>query len=217
MKRLPASQAFALVLLALGFSLALDGIKPRPAEAMPLMNRYVSDFVLGQVSVPRNSNCSSATASCVGTTFTGTGAGQFSSLKTTGPVVGSTGDVNIGARASSYTALWFSVTPGASNYTIGGGPNGDTDINATSGQNISFNVNNSNVGFINSTGLKLAAGLTRSRGTITLSTGTGTATVNSGAVCVCSSTTANAAYCSVSSTTLTATGTGTDVVSYICL
>lgn len=66
-----------------------------------------------------------------------------SSLKTTGPVVGSTGNTWLGARASNYTALWFNVTPAATNYAIGGGPNGDTDINATTGQAIGFNINNS--------------------------------------------------------------------------
>ena len=63
----------------------------------------------------------------------------------------------------------------------------------------------------------LAAGATRSKGTITLAAGTGTATVASGSVCVCTDTTANASVkCAVATTTLTATGTGTDVIAYMC-
>ncbi len=66
--------------------------------------------------------------------------------------------------------------------------------------------------------LSLAAGATRTKGTITLAAGTGTATVTSGCVPACSDTTAVAAVrCAVSGTTLTATGTGTDVISYLCL
>lgn len=65
----------------------------------------------------------------------------------------------------------------------------------------------------------LAAGATKSRGSIALSVGTGTATVRSGAVCVCSETTdaTKTLKCAVSGTTLTATGNGSDVINYICL
>lgn len=66
--------------------------------------------------------------------------------------------------------------------------------------------------------LSLAAGATRSKGTITLAAGTGTATVTSGCVPSCVDTTAVAAVrCVVATTTLTATGTGTDVIAYLCL
>ncbi len=100
-------------------------------------------------------------------------------LTTNGAIIaGGVGSAYLGARHSSgYVALWGNVTPSASNYMIGGGTNGDTDINASTGQGIGFNVNNSQVGLMNATALKLAIGMTKSRGAITMSGGTGTATV----------------------------------------
>jgi hypothetical protein len=80
-------------------------------------------------------------------TFTVTGSETVSSLHTTGGVVGANaGTSDLGTRAANNSSLWLNTVPTANNYALSSSNNGDTTINATSGQVVTVAIANSVVG-----------------------------------------------------------------------
>lgn len=84
---------------------------------------------------------------------------NVASVHTTGGIVGANaGTADLGTRAAGNTALWLGVTPTVSNYAISSSSAGDTTLNATSGQSVTFAVNNGVTGSFGATGLTIGAG-----------------------------------------------------------
>lgn len=78
----------------------------------------------------------------------GAGMKTVEALATTGSAIGGgwVASTALGARFTSYGALWLGVSPAGNNYQLSSSPAGDTTLNSAPGQSITFAIGNGVVG-----------------------------------------------------------------------